>query len=175
MTPQRILFGILMALLAGRGWTASLGTTWAAAPPADNWLAAPGPPDFSGTWVLNVYRSDLAGEPPPQSKVQRVEHKGTELVVTIDEINERGTVHGAARYTTDGQDCVNDVLGNSMTSSISWEGGVMVMRTWGKFGQAGIMLIDRWSLSPDGKTLTIARQFQGRGRVVEQALVFDRQ
>ncbi len=137
--------------------------------------AAAGPPDFSGTWALNAYRSELAGERPPQSKVQRVEHKGTELVVTIDEINERGTVHGVARYTTDGQDAVNDVLGNPMTSAISWDGAVMVMRTWGKFGNTDIMLIDKWALSPDGKTLTIARQFQGQGRAVDQTLVFDRQ
>jgi hypothetical protein len=123
---------------------------------------------------LNVPRSELAGQRPPQSKVQRLEHKGMDLVVTIDEINERGTVHGVARYTTDGQDSINDVLGSSMTSSIGWEGNVMVMRTWGKFGNADIMLIDRWSLSPDGETLTIARRFQGHGRVVDQTLVFDR-
>ena len=137
-------------------------------------LLMAGPPDFSGTWALNAYRSELAGERPPQSKIQAVEHRGAELVVTIDEIGERGTVHGVARYTTGGGDCVNDVLGNPMTSSIGWEGPVMIMRTWGKFGNADIVLVDRWSLSPDGRTLTIARQFRGHGRVVDQTLVFDR-
>jgi hypothetical protein len=159
------------ALLVGAGWAAPAGITWAA---ADRGPAAPGPPDFSGTWALNVWRSEFAGEQPPQSKLQRVEHKGTELVVTIDEINDRGTVHGVARYTTDGQDAVNDVLGFPMTSSIGWGGDVMIMRTWGKFRNTDIMLIDRWSLAPDGKTLTIARQFQGQGRIVDQTLVFDR-
>jgi hypothetical protein len=123
---------------------------------------------------MNVHGSELAGERPPMSKVQRVEHQGTELVVTIDEIGDRGTVHGVARYATDGQDAVNDVSGFPMTSSIGWEGPVMIMRTWGRFGNADIMLVDRWSLSPDGKTLTIARQFRGHGRVVDQMLVFDR-
>ena len=132
------------------------------------------PPDFSGTWVMNVHGSELAGERPPMSKVQRVEHQGTELVVTIDEIGDRGTVHGVARYATDGQDSINDVLGSSMTSSIGWEGPVMIMRTWGRFGNADIVLVDRWSLSPDGKTLTIARQFRGHGRVADQTLVFER-
>jgi hypothetical protein len=161
MTPNRILSGILLAALAGAGWAAP--GSWA------------GGPDFSGTWVLNAERSEFAGENPPQSKVQRVEHKEGALVVTIDEISERGTVHGVSRYTTDGQDVVNDVLGNPMKSSIAWEGDVMIMRTWGRFGNLDIMLIDRWSLSPDGRTLTIARQFQGRGRVVDQTLVFGRQ
>jgi hypothetical protein len=156
MKTKGVLSWILMAVIAAAG------------------LSAAGPPDFSGTWVLNVPRSELAGQRPPQSKVQRLEHKGMDLVVTIDEINERGTVHGVARYTTDGQDSINDVLGSSMTSSIGWEGNVMVMRTWGKFGNADIMLIDRWSLSPDGETLTIARRFQGHGRVVDQTLVFDK-
>ena len=136
--------------------------------------AVAAPPDFSGTWVLIVDRTDFGGERPPQSKVQIVEHKGTELVVTIHEVDERGPVHGTARYTTDGQKCVNDVFGNPMTSSISWDGAVMIMRTWGKFGDADIMLVDRWSISPDGKTLTIARQFRGHARVVDQTLVFDR-
>lgn len=132
------------------------------------------PPEFSGTWVMNVHGSDLAGERPPMSKVQRVERQGTEFVVTTDEISERGTVHGVARYATDGQDSINDVLGSSMTSSIGWDGAVMIMRTWGRFGNADIMLVDRWSLSPDGQTLTIARQFRGHGRVVDQTLVFDK-
>lgn len=165
---------MLLAVLAGAGWAWLLGMTRAASFPADCNSAAADLPDFSGTWALNVYRSELAGEQPPQSKLQRVEHTGDELVVTIDEINDRGTVHGVARYTTDGEDAVNDVLGFPMTSAISWDGDVMIMRTWGKFGNADIMLIDRWSLSPDGKTLTIARQFQGQGRVVDQTLVFDR-
>ena len=160
MTARSLLSGFAMIALASAGWlTAS---------------ASADPPDFSGTWVMNVHGSELAGERPPMSKVQRVELKGTELVVTIDEIDDRGTVHGVARYATDGQDCVNDVLGNSMTSSIGWEGDVLIMRTWGKFGNADIMLIDRWSLSPDGKTLTIARQFRGHGRVVDQRLMFNR-
>lgn len=157
MKSRQILFGILLCALLGGD------------------LALSGAPNFSGTWVLNPQRTEFAGENPPQSKVQRVEHNGVDLIVTIDEITERGTVHGVARYTTDGQDVVNDVLGNPMKSSIGWEGDVMIMRTWGRFGSLDIMLIDRWSLSPDGKTLTIARQFQGRGRVVDQTLVFDRQ
>ncbi len=164
MTRKRIPSGIRLALLPVLG-------------PAIMMVAAAvasGPPDFSGTWVLNGYRSELAGERPPQSKVQQVVHQGTALTVTIDEISERGTMHGVARYTTDGEEAVNDVLGFPMTSSISWEGAVMIMRTWGRFGNTDIMLIDRWSLSPDGKTLTIARQFQGRGRIVDQTLVFDR-
>jgi hypothetical protein len=136
--------------------------------------AAQNPIDFSGTWVLNIEKSNFGGEQPPTSKVQRVEQKGTELTVTIDEADYRGKVHGVARYATDGQEAVNDVLGNPMTSSISWEGAVLVMRTWGKFGEADITLSDRWSLSPDGKTLTMAREFRGHGRVVSQTLVFDR-
>jgi hypothetical protein len=166
MTPNRILSGIVLAALAGAGWAAAL-------------LAVPvtstGAKDFSGTWVLNVMRSEFAGETPPSSKMQQVEHKEGELVVTIDEIGERGTVHGVARYAIDGQDSINDVLGHPMTSSISWDGAVMIMRTWGRFGNTDIMLVDRWSLSPDGMTLTIAREFHGHGQIIHQALVFDRQ
>jgi hypothetical protein len=165
MTSRRILRGILLAVMAGVGVAAAM----APAGPASS------PPNFSGTWVLNPHRSEFAGETPPLSELQQVEHKGIDLVVTIDEIGERGTVHGVARYTTDGKDVTNDVLGNSMKSSIGWDQDVMILRTWGRFGNADIMLIDRWSLSPDGRTLTIARRFQGRSRVVDQTLVFDRQ
>ncbi len=174
MTTKDIFPVILTIVLVGAGWTAANGIWMNGSATRGGGLAAQASPDFSGTWVLDVYASEFAGERPPQSKVQRVEQKGTDLTVTIDEINDRGTVHGVARYTTDGQDAVNDVLGFPMTSSISWEGTVMIMRTWGKFGGADIMLIDRWALSPDGKRLTIARRFQGRGRVVDQTLIFER-
>jgi len=106
--------------------------------------------DFSGTWVLNVYRSDLAGERPPRANCRR-SSRGAELVVTIDEIDERGPSTASPATTTGGEDVVNDVLGNAMTSSISWDGAVMVMRTWGRFGNADIVLVDRWSLSPTEK------------------------
>jgi hypothetical protein len=164
MISKRLLPGILLAAVMGTGVAAVTAVA----------SAASGTPDFSGTWMLNAERSDFAGETPPMSKMQKVEQAGIDLTVTIDEIGERGTVHGVARYTTDGRDVVNDVLGNQLTSSIGWEGAIMIMRTWGKFGSADIMLIDRWSLSPDGKTLTIAREFQGHGQVADQTLVFDR-
>ncbi len=131
-------------------------------------------PDFSGTWSMDLQKSDLAGEPAPSSKTQRVEQEGNALTVVIDEISTQGPVHGEAHYTLDGKEAVNTVFGNALSSTVTWEGQTMVMRTSGDFGGAAILLVDRWSLSPDRNTLTIARRFQGRGKISDQRLVFDR-
>ena len=132
------------------------------------------PPDFSGLWKLNSGSSDFAGETAPESKIQRVEQRGNSLDVTIDEISGGNPAHGTSHYTLDGKEGVNVVFGNPLKATVTWEGAVLVMRTWGDFGGAAILLIDRWSLSQEGKILIIARHFEGRGRTVDQRLVFDR-
>ncbi len=132
-------------------------------------------PDFSGVWKLDPVKSDFAGEGVPTSKIDRIEQKGNKLDVTTDEVMSGNPVHGASHYTLDGKECVNDVLGNPLKASVTWDRAVMVMRTWGKFGDVDVLLIDKWSLSPDGKVMTVARHFEGHGIVSDQTLIFDKQ
>ncbi len=137
--------------------------------------AAPAPTDFSGIWKLDLDHSDFAGQAKPESKVQTVVQRDNELTVTIDEVQAGRPVKGASRYKLDGTEVTNDVMDNPLKSTITWDGGTMVMRTRGAFGGADILLIDRWTLSADGRTLIMKRHFEGRGLVSDQTLVYAKQ
>lgn len=132
-------------------------------------------PDFSGVWKLNIAVSDFAGEGKPDSKTEAVVQKGNDLAVTVDEVMTGKPVHGTSRYTLDGKETTNDVFGNALKATVTWDGPVLVIRTSGKFGGTDILLVDRWSLSPDGKVRTVKRHFEGHGLVSDQTLAYDRQ
>ncbi len=74
---------------------------------------------------------------------------------------------------TDGTPSLNDVFGNQMTTVARWDAAELVMTTTGKFADNEITLVDRYTLSADGRTLTVRRHFEGkqRGGVQDQVLV----
>jgi hypothetical protein len=135
------------------------------------------PPNLSGTWALDIPASDFAKEPPPQKRMMVVEHVDPMLTITVAEDGRGGPFKATAHYRTDGKSTVNDVFGNQMTSTAKWEAAELVMTTTGKFADNEIMLVDRYALSADGRTLTVRRHFEGkqRGGVQDQVLVHRKQ
>jgi hypothetical protein len=137
------------------------------------WAAGP---NFSGSYQLNVGKSTFANQEAPKSRVVRIDHHPPLLTIGIEDDDSRGKVSHSANYTTDGKENVNDVYGNPMKAVTRIEGRTIVMRTTGSFNGNEIKLDDRWELSPDGKTLTLRRHFEGqqRGGVQDQVQVFER-
>jgi hypothetical protein len=134
-------------------------------------------PNLSGTWALDIAASNFAKEAPPAKKVVTIEHLEPKLTMSVVEDGPSGAVKGEAQYLTDKTPVMNSVLGNPMTTIAAWEGAELVMTTTGTFGDNEIMLVDRYALSGDGRTLTVRRHFEGkqRGGVQDQVLVHRKQ
>ena len=134
-------------------------------------------PNLTGTWALDIPASDFAKEPPPQKRVVVIEHADPKLTMTGAEEGRGGPVKATAQYLTDGTPSLNDVFGNQMTTVARWEAAELVMTTTGKFADNEITLVDRYTLSADGRTLTVRRHFEGkqRGGVQDQVLVHRKQ
>jgi len=79
------------------------------------------------------------------------------------------------KYVADGTEGSNAVLGNPMKYTAKWAGSTLVIDTWGKFGPNEMRLIDKWSLSADGKTMTVLRHYEGNGGPQDQKLLFEKQ
>lgn len=124
-------------------------------------IAAP-KPDFTGEWRLAVAKSQFARQQPPQSKVVQIDHRDPVLIMKILEVANGSPAEGTMFYSTDAVERTNDVLGNAMKAITKWDGAVLEMRTPGKFGPNDILLLDRYELSADGRTLTVKRHFEGR-------------
>ncbi len=132
-------------------------------------------PDFSGEWTLNHDESKFGENyKPPAKWVDTVRHKDPEVVVNRLELTHVGKRTAILRYTTDGAECANDVVGNTVKSTVKWDAQALKFHHVSKFNNAAIMLDDKWTLSPDGKKLLVNRHFEGQGISADQTIVFDK-
>ena len=132
-------------------------------------------PDFSGEWTLN-YNESKFGEnyKAPAKWVDTVRHKEPELIIDRLELTDAGKLTSLLRYTTDGAECSNSVVGNTVRSTVKWDAQALKFHHVSKFNNADITLDDKWILSPDGKKLLVNRHFEGQGIFADQTIVFDK-
>lgn len=130
-------------------------------------------PDFSGSWKLNKEKSKFAGNGGPDAIVIKIDHKEpalTEdwLVTTPD--GERSFV---AKYTTDGKETEQQVMGRMAKTTAKWEGDALVI----EFKSAENGFFNRKiTLSADGKTMTkIVTQSKDGSNQTEETAVFEKQ
>lgn len=131
-------------------------------------------PNLNGVWKMDPARSDFSTGPVAENRLDKIGIEGVNLKDTITQKLRRGeeTTYDMI-YTIDGKECTNHVRGNLVKSTAHWEGDELVIDSQVfAFRQAAIQ--DRWSLSADGKTITLKRHMTG-AVTAEQTLIFDRQ
>ena len=138
-------------------------------------LPAEAQPNFTGKWKLDVSKSDFGPMPPPTSQLDSIDHKGSDLKVSVQQSGQMGDVEWTATYTTDGKECANEIRGNPMKSTVTWDGDTLVFDTKGSFQGNEVTLRDRWTISPDGKTRTIQRHASSSMGEADWKLVFEKQ
>ena len=132
-------------------------------------------PNFSGDWKLNVSKSSFGQMPAPNSMTNTNTHEDPKLTSHTRQSGEQGDFEFESTYTTDGKECSNDMLGNPVKSILKWDGDTLLIDAKGKFGDNDFTMQDKWTLSSDGKTLTIVRVFKSSMGEGEQKLVFEKQ
>jgi hypothetical protein len=132
--------------------------------------------DFSGTWKLNTSKSDFGPMPPPDSLSEKITHQDPSLKATVTSTGGmQGDMTYDVSYTTDGKECVNHLGENEFKSTVNWEGDELVVNTKGSFGGNDFTSKDRWTLSSDGKTLSVARHLSSAMGEADIKTVFDKQ
>ncbi|HLY15739.1 MAG TPA: hypothetical protein VKR61_00885 [Bryobacteraceae bacterium] len=141
---------------------------------ACGWLQGQIRTSLNGVWKMDPAKSDFGGGPVSDSRLDRIGIEGSTLKDTITQ-----KLHGAPEstydmiYTLDGKECTNHVRGNLVESTAQWEGEALFVDSKVHTLRMAI-LKDRYTVSPDGKTLTLLRHMSG-ARNAEQKIVFDRQ
>jgi hypothetical protein len=138
-------------------------------------LPAIAKPNFSGDWKLNTSKSAFGQMPPPSSMTSQIAHEDPKLKNSVKQSSERGDFESESTYTTDGKECTNQMFGNPVTSTLKWDGEVLVIESKAKIGESEFTMQDKWSLSGDGKTLTIVRHYKNSMGEGEQKLVLEKQ
>ena len=132
-------------------------------------------PDFSGRWTLDGAASDYGPFPAPQRRTDVIEHRDATLKVARTEISDAGQERSSQwTCTTDRVACTNSMRGMDTRSAIHWEGSTLVVETNTKFEGNDASVVDRWTLSADGRTLTILRQGTSAAGTVQQRFVLQK-
>jgi len=117
--------------------------------------AAADKPDFSGDWKMDANKSTFPPPmPAPTSLTRKIDHKDPALSYSEARSGDQGDTNLSFKYSTDGKETTNSLMGNDVKSTANWEGKTLVIKSAANFGGADVKLTDKWTLGEDGKTLT---------------------
>src|SRR5215469_7994090 len=131
-------------------------------------------PDFSGRWSFNPEKSKNIGMMSEMKMTQTIKQSSASVDVTTEATFQGNNQQTKMHYDLSGKSAANDspMAGPSETLS-RWEGDKLVT-TWTSVGAvAGTKTVrtETWSLSPDGKTMTVESV---RGSNPPVTMVFDK-
>jgi hypothetical protein len=115
-------------------------------------LPLPAEPNFTGSWMLNLAKSQYGQFPAPEVMLRSVTYAGGVLTMSTYQKGAQGEVTTELKYSTDGRVSVN---GDSRGTA-RWEADTLIIESSREVQGARLTQRDQWTLSPDGKTLTIA-------------------
>ena len=132
-------------------------------------------PDFSGTWKLNVAKSEFGMLPGPTSRTDVITHKDPSVLDSVTAESAQGKQEYTISYTTDGKEVVNKVGAREIKSTLKWAGSNLVISSKFLYNEAEVTSEANWALSPDGKTLTVNVHFVSPMGEADQKFVFEKQ
>jgi hypothetical protein len=133
-------------------------------------------PDFTGRWRMMKDKSDFAGFKVPDVITRSIEQHGVIMNVhTVQTLGQKTSIADIS-YSIDGTVTQNVVNGRNAESRTFWDGAVLVVKTTMTTAKGGPELIeDRWNLSADKETLTIASHIETDKGGADMTLVCSRQ
>jgi hypothetical protein len=111
--------------------------------------------DFTGRWNLDLSRSRFIG-PPPKSISIKIKHSDPDLVqemlVTRADGREQRIIF---QCRTNGEQNRSVLNGKSIRGSAKWRGKELAIESWMHVGESERFFCDFWSLSADGRVLSM--------------------
>jgi hypothetical protein len=129
--------------------------------------------NYSGTWKLNVAKSDFGVLPGPSSRTDVITHKEPQIAVDVTMETPQGNLTYTVNYSTDGKEVTNKVQERESKSTAKWDGNNLVVNT--KLNVNDVNAVVTWVLSADGKTLTISVHLTSAMGEADQKLTFEKQ
>lgn len=133
-------------------------------------------PNFSGSWKMDLKKSDFGDVPGPDSFTRKIEHTEPTIIMTDEQKSPLGEEKAVRKYTTDGKEMTYQWTGADVTSSVHWEGNTLVSVGKLNAGGADIVVNGTMTLSADGKTLSeVDKILMGGNQVAEYKIVLVKQ
>ena len=131
--------------------------------------------DYSGTWKLNVAKSDYGVLPGPTSRTDVITQKEPLITDHVTAETEQGKLDYTVNYSTDGKEMTNTIGDRTLKSTAKWDGNNLVVNSKLKVGDADVDVAATWVLAADGKTLTISVHITSSMGDADQKLMLEKQ
>jgi hypothetical protein len=131
--------------------------------------------NLSGEWKLNFAKSNYGKFPAPSSMTRKIAHNDPKLILTTMQKGAQGEVTSKLVYTTDGKESINQVAGGESKGIAQWIGDKLMIESSREFQGVTLKQKDIWTLSADGKTLTIDSHVSIPNGEFDIKQVFDKQ
>jgi hypothetical protein len=130
----------------------------------------------TGTWKLNVDKSDFGPMPPSKSQVMTIKESGDKVETDIKAESDMG-VMDFHMSVTKGKDSVNDVMGMEFHTMLTDVPEGQQNESWAELPNGGGKFEQKMvsKLSEDGKVLTEEVWMKSPMGEANQKLVFDKQ
>jgi hypothetical protein len=131
-------------------------------------------PNFSGTWRLDVDKSDLGVKNAPAKSQMNA------VVLTIKQTPSKLSIERStgevATYNLDGSESINTLPGGGQSkTTLSWSGDTLTGTTISNINGTDVKMTDVRMLSNDGKEMVLKLTMQMPSGERKQALVYTRQ
>jgi hypothetical protein len=147
----------------------------AAAPTAAPAAVASAAPSFAGTWEINAAKSDFGQFPAPSKLTMTVEQSPTALKSKQVMSTPNGDFDTTLDLALDGKETTGTGFGGMTTKNVAkLDAGALVVNTKLQAQGAEMTQTSRWTLSPDGKMLTVAQSMTGPMGAINFTLVLDK-
>jgi hypothetical protein len=118
-------------------------------------VAVQAAPNLSGDWKLNLSKSNYGSFPAPLGVTRKIVHNDPKLSMTTTQKGPKGEVVSELKYTTDGKESVNQLQTGESKGSAQWIADKLMIESSREIQGTVLKQKEIWSLSPDGRTLTI--------------------
>ena len=126
--------------------------------------------DFSGSWMLNLSKSQYGQFPAPEVMMRTVKMEGSQLAMSTYQKGAQGEVKSELKYSTDGKPSVN----GASTGTAHFEGETLIIESSREMQGAKLTQRDAWTLSADKKTLTVQSRLLLPNGTFEVKQVFEK-
>jgi hypothetical protein len=132
-------------------------------------------PNFSGEWKMNPGKSNFAPLPQPDKLARKISQHDSSLKIATTQFGQGREIVTELSYTTDGSPCRNVIRGQEFRGTARWDGDALVIES--KRAEQGMEIVqrERWTLSTDGQTLTIADHVQTPQGGFDISIVLEKQ